>query len=151
MIGCLVWPDLKGSIKIECQEINQSKYIKHKQCQLYAIWRAIGLTNSIVTISVLVASSLEVPSPTGRLFVNHRAFEEIVIANLGIYAQCSEFTFMTFWQPLLFPMVWPALTARWASAVCCNEKVAPMVCSSCLYASILFKVCTQVSNVCAIP
>jgi hypothetical protein len=28
---------LKGSIKIECQEINQSIFIKHKECQPYEI------------------------------------------------------------------------------------------------------------------
>ena len=66
----------------------------------------MDLTNSIVSISLLVASSLVVPSPTGGLFVNHRAFGEIAIENLVIDAQCSEFTFMTYWQlPLGAAMV----------------------------------------------
>ena len=33
MIGCFVWPEWKGSIQIECQEISQSLNIKHKRCQ----------------------------------------------------------------------------------------------------------------------
>jgi len=33
VIGCLARPVLKVSIKIECQEINQSIVLKHKECQ----------------------------------------------------------------------------------------------------------------------
>ena len=33
MIGRLQWPGLENSIKIECQEIDQSKIPKHKECQ----------------------------------------------------------------------------------------------------------------------
>jgi len=33
VIGCLARPVLKVSIKIECQEINQSIDLKHKECQ----------------------------------------------------------------------------------------------------------------------
>lgn len=33
MIGCFGWPEYKGSIQIECQEISQSLNTKHKRCQ----------------------------------------------------------------------------------------------------------------------
>jgi len=35
---------LKGSIKIECQEINQSIVLKHKECQPYEIHQEVTQT-----------------------------------------------------------------------------------------------------------